>query len=76
MAAAAAPPKRTPVAECDKILCKPGTPFELETVEIAGRPTTVWKNVSGLQAFEEGEQQKRKHDDLLSGIAASTDADN
>lgn len=76
MAAAAAPPKRTPVAECDKILCKPGTPFELETVEIAGRPTTVWKNVSGLQAVVEVEQQKKKHDHLLSSITASTDANN
>lgn len=76
MAAAAAPPKRTPVAECDKILCKPGTPFELETVEIAGRPTTVWKNVSGLQAVVEVEQQKRKHDHPLSGITAITDANN
>lgn len=47
--AAAAPPPRKPVAECDKILCKPGTLFELEDVEIAGRPTIVWKNVSGHQ---------------------------
>ena len=51
--AAAAPPKRKPVAECDKILCKPGTLFELETVNIAGRPTTVWKNVSVYQSTVE-----------------------
>lgn len=32
----------------DAALCKPGTMFELETVNINGRPTTVWKNVRPL----------------------------
>lgn len=53
--AATAPPKRKPVAECDKVLCKPGTLFELETVEIEGRPTTVWKNVSTPRTVERSE---------------------
>lgn len=30
----------------DKLYCTPGSLWELETVNIKGRPTTVWKNVS------------------------------
>ncbi|KLT43707.1 acetyl-CoA synthetase-like protein [Cutaneotrichosporon oleaginosum] len=31
--------------EIDRQLCKPGTPFELETVQINGRSTVVWKHL-------------------------------
>jgi len=32
------------VAEVEQKLCAPGMPFEMETVEIRGVPTRVWKN--------------------------------
>ncbi|GMK59753.1 hypothetical protein CspeluHIS016_0803590 [Cutaneotrichosporon spelunceum] len=31
--------------EIDKQLCIEGTPFELDTVQVKGRPTTVWKHM-------------------------------
>ncbi|HQV02296.1 MULTISPECIES: class I adenylate-forming enzyme family protein [unclassified Novosphingobium] len=32
------------ITEVQKLLCAPGMPFEIETVEIRGVPTRVWKN--------------------------------
>ena len=32
------------IAEVNALLTAPGAPFEMETVEIAGRPTRSWKN--------------------------------
>ena len=32
------------VAEVQELLCAPGMPFEMETVDIRGVPTRVWKN--------------------------------
>ena len=41
------PPEGWPVKtlpEVRELLCAPGQPFEMETVEIDGVPTRVWKN--------------------------------
>ena len=41
------PPAGWPVITRDQVkaaLCAPGMPFEMETAEIEGVPTRVWKN--------------------------------
>ncbi|BEI93520.1 uncharacterized protein CcaverHIS019_0511480 [Cutaneotrichosporon cavernicola] len=38
-------PKPPSFAEIDRQLCVPGTPFELETVQINGLTNTVWKHM-------------------------------
>jgi acyl-CoA synthetase (AMP-forming)/AMP-acid ligase II len=32
------------VREIDELLCVPGSRFEIETVDVRGRPTRVWKH--------------------------------
>ena len=49
------------VAEVQELLCAPGMPFEMETVDIRGVPTRVWKNA--LPSLAELVRIGRSHGD-------------
>jgi long-chain acyl-CoA synthetase len=51
-------PNALSVRELDARLCAPGQPFELETIDIDGRPTRMWKNAprSLVDALAQGSQ--------------------
>jgi long-chain acyl-CoA synthetase len=52
--------------ECEALLCAPGQRFEMETVEIDGVPTRVWKNAPpDLRALVE---VSRTHGDRVASV--------
>jgi long-chain acyl-CoA synthetase len=64
------------VREVDALLCAPGAPFEIETVDVGGRPTRVWKRAprSIRDLLEQGSRAGGTRDFLVLGDERMTHA--